>query len=80
MESVVCLEVVVLLANGSMPTKYGLSLDMEKARCIPPALARVAGLPPSNLVLVDIVQSQVGTLHTSAHTAVAWVRLISLSE
>ena len=40
--------------------KYGLSLDMEdKCSAIPPALARLCSIPPSNIVLVDIVQSQV---------------------
>ena len=48
---------------SSTPIKYGLSLDMEdKCSAIPPALARLCGVPPSNLVLVDIVQSQVGQI------------------
>jgi ubiquitin carboxyl-terminal hydrolase 6/32 len=60
MERCISLEVVVMLQDGSTPVKYGLSLDMEdKCSAVPPALAKLCHVPPSNLVLVDIVQSQV---------------------
>ena len=60
MERCVSIEVVVMLQDGSTPVKYGLTLDMEdKCSAIPPRLARICGVPPSNLVLVDIIQSQV---------------------
>ena len=60
MERCVSLEVVLILQDGSTPVKYGLTLDMEdKCSVIPPKLARLCSVPPSNLVLVDIVQSQV---------------------
>jgi len=60
MERCVSVEVVVILQEGSTPIKYGLTLDMEdKCSVIPPKLARVCGVPPSNLVLVDIIQSQI---------------------
>ena len=60
MERCVSIEVVVMLQDGSTPVKYGLTLDMEdKCTAIPPRLARICGVPPSNLVLVDIIQSQV---------------------
>jgi len=60
MERCISLEVVVMLQDGSTPRKYGLSLDMEdKCSAIPPALAKHCSLPPSNIILVDIVQSQV---------------------
>ena len=63
MERCVSVEVVVILQEGSTPIKYGLTLDMEdKCSVIPPKLARVCGVPPSNLVLVDIIQSQVREL------------------
>jgi hypothetical protein len=53
-------QVVVILQDGSTPIKYGLTMDMED-RCsvIPPKLARLCGVPPDSLVLVEIVQSQV---------------------
>ena len=67
MERCVSLEVVLILQDGSTPVKYGLSLDMEdKCSLIPPKLARLCNLPPSNLVLVDIVQSQVSINHFSS--------------
>ena len=60
MERCVSLEVVLILQDGSTPVKYGLTLDMEdKCSVIPPKLARLCSVPPSNLVLVDIIQSQV---------------------
>jgi len=60
MERCVSIEVVVMLQDGSTPVKYGLTLDMEdKCSAIPPRLARICGVPPSNLVLVDIIQSQI---------------------
>ena len=65
MERCVSVEGVVILQDGATPVKYGLSLDMED-RCsvIPPKLARLCGVAPANLVLVDIVQSQVRVLPT----------------
>ena len=60
MERCVSLEIVLILQDGSTPVKYGLTLDMEdKCSVIPPRLARLCGVPPINLVLVDIIQSQV---------------------
>ena len=60
MERCVSVEVVVILQDGSTPVKYGLTLDMEdKCSVIPPKLARICGVPPSNIVLVDVIQSQV---------------------
>jgi len=60
MERCVSIEVVVMLQDGSTPIKYGLTLDMEdKCSAIPPRLARICGVPPSNIVLVDIIQSQI---------------------
>ena len=60
MERCVRVEVVIILQDGSTPIKYGLNLDMED-RCsiIPNKLARLSGVPPSNLVLVDLVKSQI---------------------
>ena len=66
MERCVSVEVVVMLQDGSTPVKYGLSLDMEdKCSVIAPKLARICGVPPSNLVLVDIIQSMIRVI--SAH-------------
>ena len=55
-------QVVVILQDGSTPIKYGLTVDMED-RCsvIPPRLARLCGVAHHNLVLVEIIQSQVGS-------------------
>ena len=50
----------MILQDGSTPVKYGLAMDMEeKGSAIPPRLARITGVPPQNIVLVDIIQSQV---------------------
>ena len=50
----------MILQDGSTPVKYGLAMDMEeKGSAIPPRLAKLTGVPPQNIVLVDIVQSQV---------------------
>ena len=66
MERCVSIEVVVILQDGTTPVKYGLTMDMEdKCSAIPPRLARVCGVPPQHLVLVDIFQAQVR--HTSLH-------------
>jgi hypothetical protein len=55
------LQVVVILQDGSTPVKYGLAMDMEdRCSAIPPKLARLCAVPPQNLVLVEIIQSQVG--------------------
>jgi hypothetical protein len=55
------LQVVVILQDGSTPVKYGLAMDMEdRCSAIPPRLARLCAVPPQNLVLVEIIQSQVG--------------------
>ena len=60
MERCVSIEVVVILQDGTTPVKYGLTMDMEdKCSAIPPRLARVCGVPPQHLVLVDIFQAQV---------------------
>jgi hypothetical protein len=54
-------QVVVILQDGSTPVKYGLAMDMEdRCSAIPPKLARLCAVPPQNLVLVEIIQSQVG--------------------
>ena len=43
-----------------MPVKYDLSLDLvDKGGVIPVRLARLWGIPPANLVLVDIEHSEV---------------------
>ena len=45
--------------NGSLPVKYGLTMDMEaKYSDIKPFLSRLTRIPADNLILVDIVQSQ----------------------
>ena len=57
---IIVLKVVMLLQDGSVPIKYGLALDMEdRCSAVPARLARLAGVPPQNMVLVDIIQSQV---------------------
>jgi hypothetical protein len=58
----------VILQDGSTPIKYGLTVDMED-RCsvIPPRLARLCGVPHHNLVLVEIIQSQVRPAVTKTH-------------
>ncbi len=59
MESSVHLEVVVMRQNGSVPIKYGLTMDMEaRYSNIKPKLSNLCNIPASNLILVDIVQSQ----------------------
>ena len=51
--------------DGSMPVKYGLTLDMEaKYSNIRPLLSRLSRVPADHLLLVDIVQSQ---FRVSAH-------------
>jgi len=66
MERCVSIEVVVILQDGSTPVKYGLTMDMEdKLTAIPPRLARVCGVPPQHLVLVDIVQAQIRVISTN---------------
>lgn len=59
MESSIHLEVIVIRQNGTVPVKYGLTLDMEaKYADIKPRLSRLSRIPADNLILVDIVQSQ----------------------
>ena len=74
MERCVSVEVVVMLQDGSVPVKYGLSLDMEdKCSVIPARLARLCGIPPANLVLVDIVQSQIRVIQAHEQkVSISW--------
>ena len=59
MESSIYLETIVIKQDGSMPIKYGLTLDMEaKYSDIRPLLSRYSRVPADHLLLVDIVQSQ----------------------
>eukprot|EP00095_Tigriopus_kingsejongensis_P012381 snap_masked-scaffold190_size271632-processed-gene-1.19 protein:Tk12381 transcript:snap_masked-scaffold190_size271632-processed-gene-1.19-mRNA-1 annotation:"ubiquitin carboxyl-terminal hydrolase 32" len=59
MESSIHLEVIVIKQDGSVPIKYGLTLDMEsKYSNIRPRLSRICKIPPANLILVEIVQCQ----------------------
>ena len=59
MESSIHLEVIVIRQDGSVPVKYGLTLDMEaRYSDIKPILSRCSRIPADNLILVDIVQSQ----------------------
>ena len=56
----------MILQDGSTPVKYGLAMDMEeKGTAIPPWLAKLTGVPPQNMVLVDIIQSQVTYFNNS---------------
>ena len=60
MERCIRVEIVIILQDGSTPTKYGLNLDMEeKCSIIPKKLSCLSGVPPRNLVLVDLVKSQI---------------------
>jgi len=68
MERCVNVEVVMILQDGSTPVKYGLAMDMEeKGTAIPPWLAKLTGVPPQNMVLVDIIQSQVRVISLAEH-------------
>ena len=52
----VCL---VIRQDGEIPTKYGLTMDMEaKYSDIKPFLSRHCNIPSQNLILVDILQAQ----------------------
>ena len=51
--------ILVIRQNGSLPVKYGLTMDMEaKYSDIKPFLSRLTKIPVENLILVDIVQAQ----------------------
>jgi len=57
----------VIRQDGSVPIKYGLTLDMEaKYSELKPSLSQLCKIPPQNLLLVDIVQAQfrVSTAHS----------------
>ncbi|XP_059091562.1 ubiquitin carboxyl-terminal hydrolase 32-like isoform X4 [Tigriopus californicus] len=59
MESSIHLEVIVIKQDGSVPIKYGLTLNMEsRYSSVRPHLSELCGIPPQNLILVDIVQCQ----------------------
>ena len=59
MESSIHLEAIVIKQDGSVPVKYGLTLDMEaRYSDIKPALSRLSRIPAESLILVEIVQSQ----------------------
>jgi ubiquitin carboxyl-terminal hydrolase 6/32 len=58
-ESHIHIEVIVIRQDGSVPVKYGLTLDMEaRHAAIKPQLARLCKIAPVNLIIVDIVRSQ----------------------
>merc|ERR1719466_432469 len=58
----------MILQDGSTPVKYGLAMDMEeKGTAIPAWLAKLTGVPPQNMVLVDILQSQVRVISLAEH-------------
>ena len=49
--------------DGSVPVKYGLTMEMESRHAaIKPLLARLCGVAPSNLIVVDIVRSHLRPL------------------
>ena len=57
------LEVIVIRQDGSVPVKYGLTMEMESRHAaIKPLLARLCGVAPSNLIVVDIVRSHLRPL------------------
>jgi ubiquitin carboxyl-terminal hydrolase 6/32 len=59
MESSVHIEAIVIRQDGSVPVKYGLTMDMEaKYSDIKPCLSKLCKIPAGSLILVDIVQSQ----------------------
>uniref|UniRef100_A0A0K2TYK3 Ubiquitin carboxyl-terminal hydrolase 48 n=1 Tax=Lepeophtheirus salmonis TaxID=72036 RepID=A0A0K2TYK3_LEPSM len=59
MESSVHIEVIVIRQNGSIPTKYGLTLDMDsKYTAIRNHLTKLCRIPAENLILVDVVNAQ----------------------
>ena len=62
-QSSVHLEVIVIRQDGSVPVKYGLTMEMESRHsAIKPLLARLCSIPPSNLIVVDIVKSHLRPL------------------
>ena len=53
------LHLTVILQDGSVPVKYGLSMDMEaRFSAIKTSLSKLCNVPSSNLTLVEVVQSQ----------------------
>ena len=45
--------------DGSVPVKYGLTMDMEaRYTSIKTNLSKLCNIPVENLLLVDVVQSQ----------------------
>ena len=49
----------VIRQDGSIPFKYGLTLEIEaRFSSIKNHLSKLCKIPPQNLVLVDIIQSQ----------------------
>ena len=59
MESSVHVDVIVIRQNGSIPIKYGLTMDMEaRYSDLKKSLSQLCQIETPNLILVDIVQSQ----------------------
>ena len=59
MESSVHLDVIVIRQDGSIPIKYGLTMDMEaRYSQLKKCLSQLCQIETQNLILVDIVQSQ----------------------
>lgn len=49
----------VIRQDGSLPTKYGLTLDVEtRYSDFKANLSDLCGIPTQNLILVNIIQSQ----------------------
>ena len=59
METSVHIEVIVIRQDGSIPVKYGLTMDMEaKYSSLKSSLSNLCEIMAENLLLVEIVQSQ----------------------
>ena len=59
MESSVHIDVIVKRQDGTVPIKYGLTMDMEaRYSNLKKSLSQLCQIPTQNLILVDIVHSQ----------------------
>ena len=59
MESSVHIDIIVIRQDGTVPIKYGLTMDMEaRYSSLKTSLSHLCQIPTENLILVDIVQSQ----------------------
>lgn len=60
MENYLHLEILVIQKDGSMPTRYGLRLDVdEKYETLKKELSKLCKIPPNQLLLVEVYNSMI---------------------